>query len=831
MAEVVEDTAQEKLQEANGHMGGKERLDGLISSQMVEVTDESDSTQSNEVELGEEVEVDSGGRSNGLVSEEEIMYTTKPLNMGGEDVRSEFVERSEIQKGYEKKAITTEAAVAAASARKSKLPVLATSLKDGVKRNERSTGASPKKVADSVVNDNKVGDVLARIRRYEQRDGEVGRKDGVLPVEKSAVSSVGEKEHVMDEVKAISAADSVGDSPKKRTVHAGNDNKPELPTRGCRRETSARAGASLRNHNDEGDNASSAASKYSEVQRTESSDFDLIINRLHENAQEFMSQDEKAQETVQEGARQLKSSYSEFLQTINKLEHVAVTEDGRTDEDAEIFEELTKLDWQFWTQVVNNFASVAKNDSVRLEQEISNGIPEPIRGIIWQLISNSKSKEIKQLYHDLLQIPSEHEKAIQRDISRTKFIPSDKVDSLFNVLKAYSLFDPEVGYTQGMAFVTAPLLLNVPEESDAIGLLIKLMKNYGLREFFLPDMPGLQLKLYQFDRLLEENSPILYNHLIRQGIRSSMYATQWFLTLFAYKFPLGFVLRILDVVFVEGIESLLKFSLILMLKNESTLVQLKFDKLLDFLKDGLFCYYLKENVKMRKEGKEAESAMQTAESGDSTSKSSIVGSEIIGTEYDVNVFIQDAIQEVKITPIQLRRYSSEYEEIHQLECQREAQYEEMRIKNRQLQREVRKLEHDYTLLNREHIMLANELIQNRLRIETLNDENQDLKSTIELLKQHIANEMRRQSLPNPDAEIPTNLKEDLEKTMQRNLEVMNQNQDLEDKIAALEKEIELLKANTVIHTEKQNQESVKKSPTSLHAISPSIGSWTFKKPW
>lgn len=36
--------------------------------------------------------------------------------------------------------------------------------------------------------------------------------------------------------------------------------------------------------------------------------------------------------------------------------------------------------------------------------------------------------------------------------------------ALFNVLKAYSLHDMEVGYCQGMAFVAGILLLYLPEE-------------------------------------------------------------------------------------------------------------------------------------------------------------------------------------------------------------------------------------------------------------------------------------------------------------------------------------------------------------------------------
>ena len=43
-------------------------------------------------------------------------------------------------------------------------------------------------------------------------------------------------------------------------------------------------------------------------------------------------------------------------------------------------------------------------------------------------------------------------------------------------------------------------------------------------------MPSLQLRLYQFNRLLEDNLPLLHMHLVRVGIKSSMYASQWFMT-------------------------------------------------------------------------------------------------------------------------------------------------------------------------------------------------------------------------------------------------------------------------------------------------------------
>lgn len=73
----------------------------------------------------------------------------------------------------------------------------------------------------------------------------------------------------------------------------------------------------------------------------------------------------------------------------------------------------------------------------------------------------------------------------------------------------------------------------MPDE-EAFCVLVRLMKSYDLRSHYTPNMPGLQLRLFQFDRLLEELLPGVFMHLLRQGVKSSMYASQWFLTLFGY---------------------------------------------------------------------------------------------------------------------------------------------------------------------------------------------------------------------------------------------------------------------------------------------------------
>ena len=49
--------------------------------------------------------------------------------------------------------------------------------------------------------------------------------------------------------------------------------------------------------------------------------------------------------------------------------------------------------------------------------------------------------------------------------------PSTGKNKLYNILKVYSLYDPDVGYTQGMSFISA-IILMVVENDDALAWMI-----------------------------------------------------------------------------------------------------------------------------------------------------------------------------------------------------------------------------------------------------------------------------------------------------------------------------------------------------------------------
>ena len=95
-------------------------------------------------------------------------------------------------------------------------------------------------------------------------------------------------------------------------------------------------------------------------------------------------------------------------------------------------------------------------------------MPHHFRGMAWQLLCGAHDSEDKMKYSEYMKSQSACEKVIRRDIARTYpehdfFKKKDGIgqEALFNVMKAYSIHDREVGYCQGTAFIVGLLLMQV----------------------------------------------------------------------------------------------------------------------------------------------------------------------------------------------------------------------------------------------------------------------------------------------------------------------------------------------------------------------------------
>lgn len=303
-------------------------------------------------------------------------------------------------------------------------------------------------------------------------------------------------------------------------------------------------------------------------------------------------------------------------------------------------------------------------------------------------------------------------------------------------------------------------------EQEAFCLLVRLMNQYGLRDLFIQDMPGLHMRLYQFERLLEDHEPALYCHLHRRGISPHLYATQWFLTLFAYRFPLQLVLRIYDLILSEGLSAILRFGIVLMQKNASILLGISdMQQLTMHLKDKLFDVYIDKDP----------SQGSLLESGFFGSSSSSADKEV----YRADQLVRDAC-EIKITPEVLKAYTTEWEEKTTAEKDRENELHDLRVSNQNFAIQMRKLEERVEVCDREQAGLATELVHTKVENEELKDENESLKGQVRELRVVIEHQPQ-------EIEAKWNLERD--DLIKRNEKVHEENQRLEKELADLEEQL------------------------------------------
>lgn len=517
-------------------------------------------------------------------------------------------------------------------------------------------------------------------------------------------------------------------------------------------------------------------------------------------------------------------------------------------------EEPQPVDWDLWQSVVYEGPSaVARTSGEELNRAIASGIPAAIRGVVWQVLAESKSEELENMYRTLKARgsdiaeeqrpgpPSRHEsvstingvgeknekeseassvrssavsgqstpatsamasppasvhgdaadlrhkllaekqkreretiskleKAIKRDMgSRTsysKFTQSSGLqDGLFGVCKAYALFDETVGYAQGMNFIAMPLLFNMSEE-EAFTLLVRLMNKYDVRSLFVPEMPGLHLRLYQFERLLEDYDPALYCHLRRRHVEPKLYATQWFLTLFAYRFPLQLVLRVYDLIFSEGLTAIMKFGIVLMQHNRDTLLGMKdMSQLTTFLKDKLFDVYIDKSP----------SASSLLDGG-------FFGSVTGGADKDVyraDQMVRDAC-DIRVSDATLAAYTQEWEDIQRKDREQTEALDTLRSANTSLTAKVKELEERTQAQNAEHVTLAGDIVKCKLENDTLADQNEELRLKCEELQKMVDAQ---------PAEVEEKVREEMESILQKNERVQVENRTLKEGMDDMEEQL------------------------------------------
>lgn len=157
--------------------------------------------------------------------------------------------------------------------------------------------------------------------------------------------------------------------------------------------------------------------------------------------------------------------------------------------------------------------------------------------------------------------------------------------ALRRVLCAYSYYDREVGYCQGMNFIAAMFITIMPEE-QAFWMLVAVMNENPchMRGLFGKGMSETHKVLYVAEKLLHHFLPKLAKHLDKENVHVTMYATQWLLTQYTSSFNFDLVTRVWDCFLVEGFKTIYRVMLALLTQVQPILLKKSFEEILGFFR-------------------------------------------------------------------------------------------------------------------------------------------------------------------------------------------------------------------------------------------------------
>ncbi|XP_071877834.1 related to the N terminus of tre oncogene [Bombus fervidus] len=216
-----------------------------------------------------------------------------------------------------------------------------------------------------------------------------------------------------------------------------------------------------------------------------------------------------------------------------------------------------------WEKMTKQWDSSSTKEKLR--RRVYKGIPNRFRGQVWALLLGIKNlkKEQAGKYEEMLQLArkwSTEIRQIDADVARQyrdhinyRERYSIKQRSMFYVLAAYSMYNMEVGYCQGMSVLAGLLLLYMDEEDAFWGLSVLLAdKKYTMHGFYVDGFPKLNRFIEHHDKIMNKFLPKLKRKLDKCGCDSILYALKWFFVVFQERTPVSLGLRIWDIFLLDG---------------------------------------------------------------------------------------------------------------------------------------------------------------------------------------------------------------------------------------------------------------------------------------
>ena len=173
-------------------------------------------------------------------------------------------------------------------------------------------------------------------------------------------------------------------------------------------------------------------------------------------------------------------------------------------------------------------------------------------------LSNLSSAMVLKKYKDLLyELNDKYDQQIKKDLLRTA--PDDisfkygkeNYNKLYHILSAYSNYNKNIGYVQGLNFLAAHCMYIYQKEIDAFIFLDGLIQKFKLENLFGANNE-LNDKLNEVEIAVSKWCPEINNHLKKISLNYDFFTCKWMVTLFSSHMNIKYLFQLWDYLIIFG---------------------------------------------------------------------------------------------------------------------------------------------------------------------------------------------------------------------------------------------------------------------------------------
>ena len=201
---------------------------------------------------------------------------------------------------------------------------------------------------------------------------------------------------------------------------------------------------------------------------------------------------------------------------------------------------------------------------------------------------------LQKKYIDLLyEINERNDLEIKKDLLRT--LPDDtsfqygkeNYNKLYHILSAYSNYNKNIGYTQGLNFLAAHCMYIYKNEIEAFVFLDGLITKFKLENLFGIKNNELNKKLKEIEYIVNKWCPEVNKHLQKIFLNYDFFTCKWMITLFSNNINLKYLFQLWDYMIIFGWKFFNAFVISVLNKYKKIILNKQQNDLAIFMKNIL----------------------------------------------------------------------------------------------------------------------------------------------------------------------------------------------------------------------------------------------------